>query len=133
VVAWLLSGVLTFNFLAFTVFYPKLLEYQSDISFSKKLNLQEAELVNATNNHTWNLDFFFQTHLPERSIDELVDSHETYVLVDIEAYQKLKSLRPDAIEYASAPHYRVTKLSLKFLSPKTRPSTLEIRRVIWLP
>jgi len=116
-----------------TPFYPKLLEYQSDISFSKRLNLQEVELVNATNKHTWNLDFFFQTHLPERSIDELVDSHETYVLVDIDAYQRLKSLRPDAIEYASAPHYRVTKLSLKFLSPKTRSSSLEIRRVIWLP
>ncbi len=131
--SWLLSGVLAFNLLAFTVFYPKLLDYQSDISFSKRLNLQEAELVNATNKHTWNLDFFFQTHLPERSVGELVDSHETYVLVDIDAYQRLKSLRPDAIEYASAPHYRVTKLSLKFLSPKTRPSTLEIRRVIWLP
>ena len=132
-ISWLLSGVLAFNLLAFTVFYPKLLGYQSDISFSKRLNLQDAELVNATDKHTWNLDFFFQTHLPERSIDELVDSHEIYVLVDIDAYQRLKSLRPDAEEYASAPHYRVTKLSLKFLSPKTRSSTLEIRRVIWLP
>jgi len=132
-VSWLLSGVLAFNLLAFTVFYPKLLSYQSDISFSKKLNLQDAELVNATNKHTWNLDFFFQTHLPEGSVDELVDRHGIYVLVDIDAYQRLKLLRPDAKEYASAPHYRVTKLSLKFLSPKTRTSTLEIRRVIWLP
>ena len=132
-VSWLLSGVLAFNLLAFTVFYHKLLSYQSDISFSKKLNLQDAELVNATNKHTWNLDFFFQTHLPEGSVDELVDRHGIYVLVDIDAYQRLKLLRPDAKEYASAPHYRVTKLSLKFLSPKTRTSTLEIRRVIWLP
>jgi hypothetical protein len=132
-ISWLLSGVLAFNLLAFTVFYPKLLDYQSDISFIKRLNLQEAGLVNATNKHTWNLDFFFQTHLPERSVGELVDSHETYVLVDIDAYKRLKSLRPDAEEYASAPHYRVTKLSLKFLSPKTRSSTLEIRRVVWLP
>lgn len=132
-VSWLLSGVLAFNLLAFTVFYPKLLSYQSDISFSKKLNLQDAELVNATNKHTWNLDFFFQTHLPEGSVDELVDRHGIYVLVDIDTYQRLKLLRPDAVEYASAPHYRVTKLSLKFLSPKTRTSTLEIRRVIWLP
>ena len=132
-VSWLLSGVLAFNFLAFTVFYPNLLEYQSDISLSKKLNLQDAELVNATNKHTWNLDFFFQTHLPEGSVDELVECHGIYVLVDIDAYQRLKLLRPDAVEYASAPHYRVTKLSLKFLSPKTRTSTLEIRRVIWLP
>ena len=132
-VSWLLSGVLAFNLLAFTVFYPKLLSYQSDISFSKKLNLQDVELVNATNKHTWNLDFFFQTHLPEGSVDELVECHGIYVLVDIDAYQRLKLLRPDAKEYASAPHYRVTKLSLKFLSPKTRTSTLEIRRVIWLP
>jgi len=132
-VSWLLSGVLVFNLLAFTVFYPKLLDYQSDISFSKRLNLQDAELVNAMHKHTWNLDFFFQTHLPERSIDELVDSHEIYVLVDIDTYQRLKLLRPDAVEYASALHYRVTKLSLKFLVPKTRSSTLEVRRVIWLP
>ena len=131
--SWLLSGVLAFNLLAFTVFYPKLLSYQSDISFSKKLNLQDVELVNATNKHTWNLDFFFQTHLPEGSVDELVDRHGIYVLVDIDAYQRLKLLRPDAVEYASALHYRITKLSLKFLSPKTRSSTLEVRRVIWLP
>ena len=132
-VSWLLSGVLAFNLLAFTVFYPKLLGYQSDISFSKRLNLQDVELVNATNKHTWNLDFFFQTHLAERSVDELVDRHEIYVLVDMDTYQRLKSLRPDAIEYASALHYRVTKLSLKFLSPRTRSSALEVRRVVWLP
>jgi len=77
--------------------------------------------------------FLFSNSFARTFVGELVDSHETYVLVDIDAYQRLKSLRPDAIEYASAPHYRVTKLSLKFLSPKTRPSTLEIRRVIWLP
>lgn len=132
-ITWLFSGVLIFNFLAFSVFYPKLLKYQSDITFSKMLDLHEVQLVNATNKHTWNLDFFLQRHVDEVIIDELVNSHRVYVLVDLDAYQKLKTLRPDAVEYAAASHYRITKLSLRFLSPESRSSTLEVRRVLWLP
>ena len=131
--SWLFSASLFLNAVAYLVFYPKLLSYQSDLTFVDRFNFQNNSVYNATDSHTWNLDFYTHKHIEERSVEELFLLSDSYAIVSEKNYRALKGLRPYIEEVAAAPHYRVTKLSFDFLNPGSRLSTVEIRRLVRLP
>ncbi|MCX2682093.1 glycosyltransferase family 39 protein [Galbibacter sp. EGI 63066] len=124
------------NFSLNTYFYPHLLEYQSGGIIAKKVNQQAIEkedLYILDKQYRWSLDFYSKRHTPSISMEEM-NQLKKEVLVVTTKKQKVDSLYTNkhikVKKEFIIPHFRITKLSAKFLNPKRRTSQLDSTYVL---
>lgn len=115
------------NFVLNTYFYPNLLEYQGGGKIAKIIkekNIDLKKIYLYKQRYSWSLDFATERNTPELSIDEIKKSKtEVWLYIDKSSYiDTITNANIKISEKYSVPHFRVSKLSLKFLNQKTRKS-----------
>lgn len=106
-----------------TQFYPVLTRYQGGMKLAEFVNeshMPKDKILMPEDYETWSFDFYTKRNTPRVSLEKiksgnilLVKEHDLPKI--FHKYQILKT----------ETHYRITRLSLKFLNPKTRASQLE--------
>ena len=110
---------ITINIFLNSQFYPVLTEYQGGYKmaqFFEKENLSTKNLYMPKDYEIWSFDFYTHQNIPRKDISQLKKGDE--VLIYDEDLDKIKNHQYQVIRKES--HYRITRLSLKFLNPKTR-------------
>lgn len=123
----------TFNLLSLIHFYPQLLQFQSGTQLYKHIPASGV-VYNYSDDYTWVLDFKrkkLTIPLKEDALKRLPKG--SFVYVDQKHLPLFKHYFPEAIEYASSAHFRVTRLNLNFLNPATRADELQVKRIMYLP
>ena len=129
----LIGIALLFNAMAFFHFYPQLLNYQSGQVLSERIP-SEAKVFNYSDDYLWSLEFGRkQLSIPKHAYDIQSLSSGDYVYVDTKHYATFKSLYPQAMEWASASHFRVTRLNIHFLKKNSREEQLSLKRIMVIP
>ena len=109
-------------------FYPNLLNYQSGIKASSLIsenNIPLNQLYKIDNIHTWSLDFYSQRLTPTlTSTSSSEELKGKWFYLEDKQYRSLIEKGVSFDEIYKIPHFRITKLTLKFLNPTTRPKTL---------
>lgn len=104
-------------------FYPVLTQYQAGLKLAEFVNHQhidKTKIKMLTGNETWNFDFYTEANTDR--LEEFELKKGDYLLVNQDQYQHLhRSFKIIKV----AKDYRITRLSLKFLNPKTRVKQLE--------
>ncbi|WP_233897318.1 ArnT family glycosyltransferase [Tenacibaculum piscium] len=117
------------NFILNSYFYPELLQYQGGIKIAKIINENDSinldDVFLYEDDFCWTLDFYTQRNTPHITKQELkaLDKEVWLVIRNI----SLETIQKDGFiidEKYQVDHFRVTKLNLKFLNPKTRNSKL---------
>ncbi|WP_233883738.1 ArnT family glycosyltransferase [Tenacibaculum piscium] len=117
------------NFILNSYFYPELLQYQGGIKIAKIINENDSINLNDVflyeDDFCWTLDFYTQRNTPHITKQELkaLDKEVWLVIRNV----SLETIQKDGFiidEKYQVDHFRVTKLNLKFLNPKTRNSKL---------
>lgn len=114
------------NFNLTNYFYPNLLQYQGGLNISKvikeeQINLDEVYILKER--YSWSLDFYTNRNTPQITLDELrLINKPVWVFVDKEVLFDEIQDNFKINKYHKTNHFRVTKLSMKFLNPKTRDS-----------
>jgi hypothetical protein len=114
-------------------FYPRLLEYQAGstvASYINKHGLPATSVYKLSDSYTWAMDFYLQNpleRLGEADLDELPTGSLLYL--DSEEWDRLRG-RPDLKEVFRADHFRITRLSIKFLNPASRDQVLDSRYLV---
>ena len=104
-------------------FYPVLTQFQAGLKladFVNKKDINKEKIKMLTGNETWNFDFYTQRNTDRVEENQLKNGD--YLLVNEEQFLALK--KPFKI-IKTEKDYRITRLSLKFLNPKTRAAQLE--------
>ncbi len=105
-----------------TQFYPVLTQYQGGLRLAKFVNqrsIQKDKIICPSGYETWAFDFYTQRNTPRIPIEEV--QPKDILLVKQEDLGKIK--HPYRIIHAEN-QYHITRLSIKFLNPKTRPDQL---------
>lgn len=111
-------------------FYPNLLKFQGGSNMAeivKAENINPANIFKLEGQHTWSLDFYTQKLLPTIEATEANKLRSGQWLLVYEDQKELEDLKKENIHWGKkheVDHYRVTKLKLSFLNPKTRASKL---------
>ncbi|MBE7689525.1 ArnT family glycosyltransferase [Tenacibaculum piscium] len=117
------------NFILNSYFYPELLQYQGGIKIAKIINENDSinldDVFLYEDDFCWTLDFYTQRNTPHITKQELkaLDKEVWLVIRNV----SLETIQKDGFiidEKHQVDHFRVTKLNLKFLNPKTRNSKL---------
>ncbi len=114
-------------------FYPRLLEYQAGSTIANYINdsgLPTDSVYKIGDSYTWAMDFYLQNpleRLGEADLDELPAGSLLYL--DREEWDRLRG-RPDLKEVYRADHFRITRLSIKFLNPAARHQVLDSRYLV---
>lgn len=104
-------------------FYPVLTQYQGSLKLAQyvnKTNLPLEKIYMLKGYESWNFDFYTRRNTPRATEDQLKPGD--YLLVhqdnlnDVKRHYRIVRMEDD---------FRVTRLSLKFLRPKTRPEKLK--------
>lgn len=117
------------NVILNSYFYPQLLQYQGGMNIAKIINEENINVNDVyvyENNYAWSLDFYTQKNVPWITNEELKNKEDGIWLFtkkkkDLEKLQEEGFIISDKIE---ADNFRVTRLNLKFLNPKTRSSKI---------
>ncbi|TDQ24119.1 ArnT family glycosyltransferase [Tenacibaculum caenipelagi] len=110
-------------------FYPELLQYQGGLQIAKIINKNDSIDINNVflyeNDYSWPLDFYTQRNTPHITKEELkkIDKDVWIVIRNIPLERIEKEGFTIEKKY-KVDHFRVTRLNLKFLNPKTRSSKL---------
>lgn len=129
----LMGIALLFNALAFYHFYPQLLNFQSGQVLSERIP-SEVKVYNYSEDYLWSLEFRRkQLSVPKHAYNIQSLSSGDYVYVDKKHYATFKSFYPEAIEWASASHFRVTRLNIDFLKKSSREKQLSLKRIMVIP
>jgi len=80
--------------------------------------------------HTWSLDFYNQRPVSLTSIQNLKKKHNVWLYVNETELQELHVQGFDWDRQYTRPHFRITRLSKKFLDPSTRKRTLDNMHLI---
>lgn len=109
-------------------FYPNLLTYQAGSSMAKVVKEREVPVDNIYklgDFHTWSFDFYNRKPLKITSYNAIRGKKDFWVYANDDQLRELKELDFDwDIQYTRA-HYRITRLSLKFLNPSKRKKSLD--------
>ncbi|WP_440122526.1 ArnT family glycosyltransferase [Tenacibaculum sp. Ill] len=112
-----------------TYFYPELLQYQGGIKLATIVNQNDSINIENVyfyeNDYSWPLDFYTERNTPHITKEELKNINKDVWIVIRNI--PLKKVEEDGFiikEKHRVDHFRVTRLSLKFLNPKTRDSKL---------
>lgn len=117
------------NFGLNSYFYPHLLKYQAGIPISELIeenNIPLEDVYIYDQNYSWTLDFYTQRNTPSLTLEQIQSSEKDFWLYT-DKIQSLEELQGGNIriqEQLTVDHFRVTKLNLKFLNPKSRKSKL---------
>lgn len=123
-----LWSMLALNFFLNTQFYPSLLQYQSGMNLAKYVErnyIDKSKIYMHPSNEYWSFDFYTQRNTPRVSEEKLKPND--YLIINEEW---LGHLNRNYQIITSEKHFRVTRLSLKFLNPKTRAEQLSTNYLI---
>ena len=116
--------MISVNIFLNTQFYPVLINnYESGISLAdyvRKNKIDEEKIVMLPGADAWSFDFYLQKNIPRISPDDL--KKDDYVVVHESFMNQLSRQYRVVVAWD---YYPVTRLSLKFLNPKTRNAQLE--------
>ncbi|MGB6153724.1 MAG: glycosyltransferase family 39 protein [Pricia sp.] len=123
----LLNAVLNLHF------YPNLLTYQAGSSMAKVVAEEQIPvdtIYKLKDFHTWSLDFYNQKPVSLLSIEQLKNKHNVWLYVNDTEMRQLQNQGFDWDRQYTKPHFRITRLSKKFLDPTTRKRTLDKMHLI---
>lgn len=115
------------NFGLNTQFYPKLLNYQAGnnmVKIIKDKNIDPNNIYMTKGSQSWTLNFYTARETPEIAISDLKDIQGKWLFIYDKDMDKLKSQNITWSKSYEVDHFRITRLSLPFLNPKTRNSVL---------
>ena len=117
------------NFGLNAYFYPELLQYQAGISISKLIEekkIPKEHLYIYNKDYSWTLDFYTKRNTPSLTLNHIENlEHEIWLITDkIQSFKELQENNIAIREEYVVDYFRVTKLNLKFLNPKSRSSKL---------
>ena len=115
------------NFSLNTQFYPSLLKYQAGlnmIDIIDKENINVNDIYIFENRNSWSLNFYTSRLTPALDLSEVDRNKGKWLFIYDKDIDKLKSENVTWDNSYVVPHYRITKLKLSFLNPKTRNSVL---------
>ncbi|WP_428741952.1 ArnT family glycosyltransferase [Tenacibaculum sp.] len=110
-------------------FYPELLQYQGGLQIAKIINENNSIDVNNVflyeNDYSWPLDFYTQRNTPHITKGELKSiDKDVWIVIRNIPLERIEKEGFTIEKKYKVDHFRVTRLSLKFLNPKTRNSKL---------
>lgn len=123
---WVLVSLLfaiTINIFLNSQFYPVLTQYQGGLKMAQyfeKNQLSTQHLFMPKDYEIWSFDFYTQQNTPRKEVSLLKKGNR--VLVYENDLQNIT--QPYKILHQET-HFKITKLSLKFLNPKTRNEKLK--------
>ncbi len=123
----LLNAVLNLHF------YPNLLNYQAGSRVAKVVDEERIpvdSIYKTSDFHTWSLDFYNQRPVSLISLKDLGKKHDIWLYVDDTEIRELHDRGFDWDRQYTRPHFRITRLSTKFLNPSTRKRTLDKMHLI---
>ncbi|SDF20563.1 4-amino-4-deoxy-L-arabinose transferase [Pricia antarctica] len=123
----LLNAVLNLHF------YPNLLMYQAGSRMAEVVAEEQIPvdtIYKLGDFHTWSLDFYNQRPVGILSLQNLRKKHNLWLYVNDTELQKLHDQGFDWDRQYTKPHFRITRLSKKFLDPSTRKRTLDTMHLI---
>lgn len=124
-------GILAFNFLLNTNFYPQLAKYQAGSTMAAQLEEQgiDREKIVTFNYIFRSFDFYSGWISPQLNEDGIVEAaargDKFFVIVNERGKQALQKLNIPFQERIKTPDIPITRLKGKFLNPATRPGTLK--------
>ncbi|TXF75147.1 ArnT family glycosyltransferase [Chryseobacterium sp.] len=119
----LLFGVAVNLFLN-TQFYPVLTRYQGGLKLAEFVNenhLEKERILMLKGNETWSFDFYTQRNTPR--IEEMDLKKDDLLVISRE---ELAKLNRNYLILDAENHFRITRLSLKFLNPDKRAAQLDL-------
>ncbi|NJB82595.1 ArnT family glycosyltransferase [Wenyingzhuangia aestuarii] len=123
------------NFTLNTQFYPNLLQYQSGIVASniiKENNIDANKLYLREGIEAWSVSFCAHKNLKRVAVTNMFTQVKKGEWVYLEEASFLETKKA-GIQWSTVyplEHYRITRLKLKFLNPKSRPETLRKRYLV---
>jgi len=130
------STALLLNLVLNAHFYPNLLNYQGGSKMAEKvkeLQIPVDRIYKFTERYTWALDFYNQHPVTIIAKCELEQMKDVWVYVDDNELQQLKSSGLQWNKQLTVDQFRITRLQLKFLNPKTRAEKLNKMHLVHLP
>jgi len=126
------SVICFLNILLNSHFYPNLLKYQAGISVSRIIESEDINpknIIRYKDSYSWSLDFYTNQKTQAVSSDEInkMENDNKWLFV----YEKDLNNIPNGSKYIKQEglfeiyHFRITRLSLKFINPQTRMSVLQ--------
>lgn len=123
------------NFCLNTQFYPNLLQYQSGITASKIIkeqNIEADKLYLRDGIEAWSISFYANKNLKRVAVDDISSQVKKGEWVYLDE-KSLIETQQDGVKWTTVyplDHYRITRLKMSFLNPKTRESTLRKRYLV---
>ncbi len=116
------------NFSLNTQFYPNLLKYQAGSNMAtiidkEGININDVYILDKE--YSWPLNFYTKRETPGIATSELENYKGKWLFVYDRDIDKLKSQNIEWQKSYETQYFRITRLSLKFLNPKTREETLK--------
>lgn len=103
-----------------TQFYPVLTQYQGSLKMAEFVNknkIEKEKIFMLKGAEPWAFDFYTQRNTP-RIEESKLNKGDYLVIYDVD----LPNLKRKYTLIDKENHFRITRLSLKFLNPKTRPA-----------
>ncbi len=116
------------NFGLNTQFYPKLLKYQAGnnlVKIIKDKKIDPNNIYMIKGSQSWTLNFYTERETPEIALSELENMKGKWLFVYDRDLDKLKSQNIKLGKSIEVEHFKITRLSLTFLNPKTRNDILD--------
>ncbi len=117
-------------------FYPSLLRYQAGSEMAELIQRESLEIdtiYKLSDQHTWALDFYFGKPLEILPADELPARVPTWVYVDEKQREQLQGSGIAWDTEYTADQFRISRLQVRFLNPRTRPEVLRKRYLLRIP
>lgn len=116
-------------------FYPRLLEFQAGSEIARSLERsvpQASPIYKLGDGHTWAMDFYSGSPLKITSPDRLASDNVEWLYVSGKQLENLSKSGLMADTVLTADQFRITRLQLRFLNPKTRSEVLNKRYLLKL-
>lgn len=115
------------NFSLNTQFYPKLLKYQagnSMVKIIKEKKIDPNTIYMIKGSQSWTLNFYTVRETPEIAVSDIQNIKGKWLFAYDKDMDQLQSQNIKWDKSMEVDHFKVTRLSLSFLNPKTRAKTL---------
>lgn len=122
-----LSGlIIAFALFMNVVFYPWLLTYQStsQVAFYVKENKLPINQFYRAGVYGRAMDYYLDTVIPSFNQKPLAKNQTVYIMANADEKIKLEKMAYNVEVLKTLPHKNVTRLTIEFLSPKTRKNAL---------
>ncbi len=116
-------------------FYPKLLEYQGGSMMAERVkerSIPVDDIYKITERHTWALDFYNQDPVNIVSTSDLKKMKDVWVYATDKELQQLQQKGIAWDDQITVDQFRITRLQIKFLIPKTREDKLNRMHLVHL-